>query len=167
MPRRQTSLSNNGALAVSREINSKYDVVKAVSLKLNEIEMVAGANVDELIQLLNEALDFTGIIVVSGEEAGWDPTHKVITIPTVQGEPGLPGEPGADGADGVDGVNGKRGLTPVTTWSVNEEGDLLYETTYKAYESTSPAVEDALRPTIALSVDANGDLLYEVTYIEI
>ena len=167
MPRRATSLSNISDLAIAREIDSKYDAVKAVSLKLDEIELITEMDIDGLIAQLNEALDFTGIIVVSGEEAGWDPTHKVITIPTVQGEPGLPGEPGVDGTDGVDGVNGKRGLTPVTTWSVNDDGDLLYETTYKAYESSDTTIEDALRPTIALSVDANGDLLYEVTYIEI
>lgn len=130
MPRRQTSLSNNGALAVSREINSKYDVVKAVSLKLNEIEMVAGTNVDELIQLLNEALDFTGIIVVSGEEAGWDPIHKVITIPTVQGVQGIQGETGLNGVDGTDGTNGINGLTPEIEFSVDVHGNLQYEITY-------------------------------------
>ena len=91
MPRRATSLSNIGDLAVNRLIDSKYDVVKAVAAKLPEIEQVAGADVAGLVVALNEALDFTGITVVSGELADWNSGTKVLTVPTVKGDKGDPG----------------------------------------------------------------------------
>lgn len=114
-----TSLSNIADLAISREIDSKYDVVKQVAAKLPEI--------DELITSLNAALDFTGITVVGGEVGSWDPTTKVLTVPTVKGDTGATGVAGADGLNGVDGVNG---LTPNIQFSVDPSGDLQYEITY-------------------------------------
>lgn len=127
MPRRATSLSNIGDLAVNRLIDSKYDIVKQVAAKLPEIEQIAAEDIDGLIAGLNEALDFTGIIVVAGEVAAWDPETKVITVPTLQGEVGLQGLAGTDGADGVNGTNG---LTPSVQFSVDVNGNLQYEVTY-------------------------------------
>lgn len=49
-----TSLSNIADLAISREIDSKYDVVKQVAAKLPEIEQIAGEDIDGLITSLNE-----------------------------------------------------------------------------------------------------------------
>ena len=127
MPRRMTSLSNIADLAISREIDSKYDVVKQVAAKLPEIEQIAGEDIDELITSLNAALDFTGITVVGGKVGSWDPATKVLTVPTVKGDTGSTGVAGADGLNGVDGVNG---LTPNIQFSVDPSGDLQYEITY-------------------------------------
>ena len=112
MPRRMTSLSNIADLAISREIDSKYDIVKQVAAKLSEIEQLANADIDGLIALLNAALDFTGITVVGGEIAGWNPTTKVLTVPTVKGD------------------TGANGLTPHIQFSVDPSGNLQYEITY-------------------------------------
>lgn len=126
MPRRATSLSNIGDLAVNRLIDSKYDVVKAVAAKLTEIEQVAGADVAGLVVALNEALDFTGITVVSGELADWNSGTKVLTVPTVKGDPGPQGI-GIAGTNGIDGIDG---LTPNVQFSVDVDGNLQYEVTY-------------------------------------
>lgn len=108
---RSTTLLNVGASAIEREIGSKYDVVKAVSEKLVEIEAVAGINVEELLTELQDAQDFGGISVVTGEVAGWDPVTKVITVPTVKGDKGDKGNTGDVGAVGPQGPIGPRGLT--------------------------------------------------------
>ena len=121
-----TSLSNIADLAISREIDSKYDVVKQVAAKLPEIEQI-GEDIDGLITSLNAALDFTGITVVGGEVGEWNPTTKVLTVPTVKGDTGATGVAGADGLNGADGVNG---LTPNIQFSVGPSGDLQYEITY-------------------------------------
>lgn len=127
MPRRATSLTNIADLAISREIDSKYDVVKAVSLKLDDIELVANTDMTALLNSLNEALDFGGITVVSGAVAGWDPVTKVLTVPTLQGEQGIQGPAGQDGVDGVDGIDGQ---TPQIQFNVDVDGNLQYEVTY-------------------------------------
>lgn len=108
---RSTTLLNVGASAIERELGSKYDVVKAVSEKLVEIEAVAGINVEELLAELQDAQDFSGISVVTGEVAGWDPVTKVITVPTVKGDKGDKGNTGDVGAVGPQGPIGPRGLT--------------------------------------------------------
>ncbi len=127
MPRRMTSLSNIADLAISREIDSKYDVVKQVAAKLPEIEQIAGEDIDGLITSLNAALDFTGITVVGGEVGAWNPATKVLTVPTVKGDTGATGAAGTDGLNGADGVNG---LTPNIQFSVDPDGNLQYEITY-------------------------------------
>ena len=81
---RSTTLLNVGASAIEREIGSKYDVVKAVSEYLIEIEQLATEDIGALIASLNEAKDFTGITVVGGTTAGWDAVNKVLTVPTVK-----------------------------------------------------------------------------------
>ena len=130
MPRRATSLSNIPDLAIAREIDSKYYAVKAVSLKLNEIELITKMDIDGLISQLNEALDFTSVIVVAGAEASWNPTTKVLTVPTLQGIQGIQGETGLNGVDGTDGTNGTNGLTSEIEFSVDVHGNLQYEITY-------------------------------------
>ena len=130
MPRRATSLSNISHLAIAREIDSKYYAVKAVSLKLNEIELITKMDIDGLISQLNEALDFTSVIVVAGAEASWNPTTKVLTVPTLQGIQGIQGETGLNGVDGTDGTNGTNGLTSEIEFSVDMHGNLQYEITY-------------------------------------
>lgn len=108
---RSTTLLNVGASAIEREIGSKYDVVKAVSEYLVEIEQLAAEDIGALIASLNEAKDFTGITVVGGTTAGWDAVNKVLTVPTVKGDTGEQGPQGQQGVQGVRGEQGLRGPT--------------------------------------------------------
>lgn len=161
MSRRASSLQATNTLAINREIDSKYDAVLAVRDKLTEIELVAGFNIDALLSELQEAQDFTGITVVSGGEANWNPITKVLTIPTVKGDTGpqgatgdvgpegrqgdvgprgltgAPGERGLDGKNGANGLNGLNGMVPIIEFSLNIDGDLVYEVT--GYEE-GPAI---------------------------
>ena len=108
---RSTTLLNVGASAIEREIGSKYDVVKAVSEYLIEIEQLAAEDIGALIASLNEAKDFTGITVIGGTTAGWDAVNKVLTVPTVKGDTGEQGPQGQQGIQGVRGEQGLRGPT--------------------------------------------------------
>lgn len=108
---RSTTLLNVGASAIEREIGSKYDVVKAVSEYLIEIEQLATEDIGALIASLNEAKDFTGITVVGGTTAGWDAVNKLLTVPTVKGDTGEQGPQGQQGIQGVQGEQGLRGPT--------------------------------------------------------
>jgi hypothetical protein len=133
MPRRSTSLNNLTGTAITREIDSKYDVIKAVSNYLTDIETVADADVATLIAELEAAQDFSGISVVTGSPVNWDAVNKILTVP--KGDTGNTGAPGDDGADGV---------IPVLEFSMDAEGNLLYEVV--AYETligaTLPIVEE-------------------------
>lgn len=159
---RASSLGDN-ALAINREINSKYDVIKAVKEKLGEIELVAGMDIDALIQELEEAQDFTGIQVVVGDVASWDPVNKILTVPVEKGDKGdvgpqgpegpegkegrrgptgLPGNPGRDGVDGMhgaNGINGLNGMVPVLAFSLDNDYNLVYEVV--GYEEGPPSGE--------------------------
>lgn len=127
MPRRTTSLINIGDLAVQRLLDSKYDVVKAVSAYLADIETIAAQDIPAIAQALQDALDFTNFTVVPGAVPSWDPINKVLTVPTVKGDTGATGPAGADGANGTNGTNG---LTPQVEFSVDVNGNLLYNVTY-------------------------------------
>ena len=134
---RASTLNNNTASAIYREIGSKYDLVKFVAEHMAAIEEVANEDIDALIAALNEAKDFTGITVVGGTVPSWDAVNKVLTVPTVKGDKGdkgakgdkgdkgetgpqgpqgirgLPGIRGAPGVNGTNGVNGLNGKTPI------------------------------------------------------
>lgn len=151
MAMRASSLQATNTLAINREIDSKYDAVLAVRDKLAQIELVAGFDIEGLIAELETAQDFTGITVVAGSVASWDPIGKVITVPTVKGDTGAQGTQGVQGAtgaqgpigprgltgaagvDGIDGLhgangtNGLNGMVPVLEFSIDEDGDLAYE----------------------------------------
>lgn len=127
MPRRTTSLINIGDLAVNRVLDSKYDIVKAVYAELANIELVAGQDIPTLTAELQAALDFSGITVVGGAVAGWDPITKILTVPTIKGDTGATGTAGANGTNGTNGTNG---LTPQVIFSVDVDGNLLYNVTY-------------------------------------
>ena len=114
MPTRSSSLLNNSAVGIEREIGSQYDVIKEVSLHLDSIEAVASEDLQALTNALNEAKDFTGISVVAGVVAAWDPVNKVITVPTVKGDTGEAGSDGVDGAVGPQGPQGVRGPVGLT-----------------------------------------------------
>lgn len=109
MSTRSSSLNNTTATAMAREIASKYDVVKAVSEALPDIELVAATDTESLIAAINEAKDFTGITVVAGETASWDAATKVLTVPTLQGVQGEQGIQGIQGEVGPTGARGAKG----------------------------------------------------------
>ena len=111
MSTRASSLQTTNLLAINREIDSKYDAVLAVRDKLTEIELVAGLDIEQILVDLQEAQDFTGINVVAGDVAAWDPTTKTITVPTVKGDTGAQGLQGIQGPVGPQGAIGPRGLT--------------------------------------------------------
>ncbi len=147
---RASTLGNN-VLAINREIDSRYDAVMAVRDKLPEIELVAGMDLDALITELENAQDFTGITVVVGDVANWDPVNKILTVPVEKGDKGdqgvqgpvgakgpigpqgprgLTGAKGRDGIDGIDGangINGANGMTPVLEFRLDNEYNLVYE----------------------------------------
>ena len=147
---RASTLGNN-VLAINREIDSRYDAVMAVKDKLPEIELVAGMDLDALIIELENAQDFTGITVVVGDVANWDPINKVLTVPVEKGDKGdqgvqgpigdrgpigpqgprgltgPKGKDGIDGANGANGVNGANGMTPVLEFRLDDEYNLVYE----------------------------------------
>ena len=148
---RSSTLQNNTATALIREIDSRYDVILEVSKHLLAIEAISSTDFNAIINALNDAKDFTGITVVAGEVAGWDPIGKVITVPTLQGAigpqgavgpqgpigltgpqgprglTGATGERGADGTNGTNGYNGLNGLVPVLEFTIDGSGNLLYE----------------------------------------
>ena len=147
---RASTLGNN-ILAINREIDSRYDAVIAVRDKLPEIELVAGMDLDALITELENAQDFTGITVVVGDVANWDPVNKILTVPVEKGDKGdqgvqgpigakgpigpqgprgLTGAKGRDGIDGIagaNGINGANGMTPVLEFRLDNEYNLVYE----------------------------------------
>ena len=147
---RASTLGNN-ILAINREIDSRYDAVIAVRDKLPEIELVAGMDITGLIQELENAQDFTGITVVVGDSANWDPVNKVLTVPVEKGDKGdqgvqgpigdrgpigpqgprgltgPKGQDGTNGVNGINGVNGANGMAPVLEFRLDDEYNLVYE----------------------------------------
>jgi len=103
---RRSSL-DSVSVAINREIDSKYDVIKDVSEHLTAIESVATEDLAALTDALNVAKDFTGITVVSGSPASWDAENKILTVPTVKGDTG---DTGAQGLQGIKGDTGEKGI---------------------------------------------------------
>lgn len=150
---RSTTLLNVGASAIEREIGSKYDVVKAVSEYLIEIEQLATEDIGALIASLNEAKDFTGITVIGGTTAGWDAVNKVLTVPTVKGDKGdtgIQGPIGLTGPQGPQGVAGIDGLNLTVEQIVyNNDGTFTWqfsdETSYTTPDLRGPKGETGLK----------------------
>lgn len=159
---RASTLGNN-VLAINREIDSRYDAVIAVKNKLPEIELVSGMDITALIQELEDAKDFSGITVIVGDVASWDPVTKVLTVPVEKGDKGdvgpqgpigntgpigpigprgLTGAAGRDGVDGMhgaNGINGLNGMVPVLEFSLDNDYNLVYEVV--GYEEGPPSDE--------------------------
>ena len=159
---RASTLGNN-VLAINREIDSRYDAVIAVRDKLPEIELVAGMDITALIQELEDAKDFSGITVIVGDVASWNPVTKVLTVPVEKGDKGdvgpqgpigntgpigpigprgLTGAAGKDGVDGMhgaNGINGLNGMVPVLEFSLDNDYNLVYEVV--GYEEGPPSDE--------------------------
>ena len=159
---RASTLGNN-VLAINREIDSRYDAVIAVKNKLPEIELVSGMDITALIQELEDAKDFSGITVIVGDVASWDPVTKVLTVPVEKGDKGdvgpqgpigntghtgprgprgltgAAGNNGKDGKNGVNGINGLNGMVPVLEFSLDNDYNLVYEVV--GYEEGPPSDE--------------------------
>lgn len=157
---RASTLGNN-VLAINREIDSRYDAVIAVKNKLPEIELVSGMDITALIQELEDAKDFSGITVIVGDVANWDPVTKVLTVPVEKGDKGdvgpqgpigntgpigplgprgprgLTGRDGVDGMHGANGINGLNGMVPVLEFSLDNDYNLVYEVV--GYEEGPPS----------------------------
>ena len=147
---RASTLGNN-VLAINREIDSRYDAVIAVKNKLPEIELVSGMDITALIQELEDAKDFSGITVIVGDVASWDPITKVLTVPVEKGDKGdvgpqgpigntgpigprgprgltgAKGDNGTNGKNGRNGMNGLNGMVPILKFSIDNDANLVYE----------------------------------------
>ena len=107
MPMRSSSLANN-PLAVTREMDGRYDVVLQVRDNLGLIEQVAGVDFAAILAELESAQDFTGITVVQGETVAWDAVNKILTVP--KGDKGDKGDTGSTGLTGPQGIQGPQGI---------------------------------------------------------
>lgn len=129
MARRATTLNNYTSTAITREIDSKYDVVKSVSEKLEELEKISDAIDDGSFEDATNIVNMEVVTGAEGTEATWDGT--TLTIP--KGDQGIQGIQGDDGytpvkgVDYVDGINGADGVIPELEFSYNATtGDLEY-----------------------------------------
>ena len=107
MPMRSSSLANN-PLAITRELDGRYDVVLQVRDNLSLIEQVSGIDFATIMTELEAVQDFTGITVEQGETVAWDAVNKILTVP--KGDTGLTGPQGAQGIQGPQGIKGDTGL---------------------------------------------------------
>ena len=107
MPMRSSSLANN-PLAITRELDGRYDVVLQVRDNLDLIEQVAGIDFAAILAELESAQDFTGITVVQGETVAWDAVNKILTVP--KGDKGDRGDTGNTGLAGPQGIQGSQGI---------------------------------------------------------
>ena len=112
MPMRSSSLANN-PLAITRELDGRYDVVLQVRDNLDLIEQVAGIDFATILAELESAQDFTGITVLQGETVAWDAVNKILTVPKGdkgdKGDTGLTGPQGTQGIQGIQGIKGNTG----------------------------------------------------------
>ena len=137
---RATSLNNLTSTALNREIDSKYDNVRAVAEKINEVEVVAGldlaATADAIDALEAEVTAIEDAIAAGafkGDTGEQGPQGEVgpqgpAGIQGVVGPQGIQGAKGDKGDAGVDGVNGLTQQTAITYDSTT--GLLEYETVY-------------------------------------
>ena len=113
MPMRSSSLANN-PLAVTREMDGRYDVVLQVRDNLGLITQISGIDFATILAELESAQDFTGITVVQGETVAWDAVNKILTVPKGdkgdKGDTGLTGLTGPQGPQGPQGIKGDTGL---------------------------------------------------------
>ena len=107
MPMRSSSLANN-PLAITREMDGRFDVVLQVRDNLDLIEQVAGIDFATILAELESAQDFTGITVVQGETVAWDAVNKILTVP--KGDKGDKGDTGSTGLTGPQGIQGPQGI---------------------------------------------------------
>ena len=107
MPMRSSSLANN-PLAVTREMDGRYDVILQVRDNLGLITQISGIDFATILAELESAQDFTGITVVQGETVAWDAVNKILTVP--KGDKGDKGDTGSTGLTGPQGIQGPQGI---------------------------------------------------------
>lgn len=107
MSMRSSSLANN-PLAITRELDGRYDVVLEVRDNLDLITQVSGIDFAAILAELESAQDFTGITVVQGETVAWDAVNKILTVP--KGDKGDKGDTGDTGLTGPQGIQGPQGI---------------------------------------------------------
>lgn len=113
MSRRSSLVSTD--VAFEREVDGKYDVIKSVADKIDDVTIVANADLSQLSDDVQSILDFTDITVVTvpvGNPASWDADTKILTIPKGEkGDNGTNGAKGDKGDTGQTGVKGDNGLS--------------------------------------------------------
>ena len=89
---RRSSTTNRIDSGISRYINTDLEKVKLVAEHIEAVVTAAEADLPALVEALKEATDFSGITVVSGAVANWNPVTKVLTVPTIKGDKGDAGD---------------------------------------------------------------------------
>ena len=156
MPTRASTLQGRNSIAMTREIDSRYDVIKEVGEHLDAIALINGTDINALLQELQDAQNFEGLTVVAGEIAGWDSVTKVLTVPTLQGIQGETGPQGEQGVQGIQGVQGPRGLTGAAGTNGKDGAD---------GRAGTPGL-DGLVPVLEFTLDNDGNLMYDVVGYE-
>jgi len=148
--RRQTSFTSPVDLAVDREIDSKYDVVRSVAEQIGAIEDINTAITDGTLANMLNIINMTVATGAPGSNVTWDGT--TLTVPKgdtgadgqdgqdglegavgpqgvqgIQGIRGLQGLQGLRGLQGIRGASGYNGLTPVVEFDVDGAGNLVYD----------------------------------------
>lgn len=164
MSRRSSSLNQIDS-GLSREIGSKFDVVKKVADNLALIESVGGSELVTLTKPELEALAaMTGVDVVAGV-AQYIPTIAESDLVTLTAQQWL------DLFDITDAAQLIQNLQAVaTTLEAGEEvtvdltGSTLTFGIPKGVDGVNGTV--GLTPEITLSIDENMNLVYDVVYVE-
>lgn len=86
---RRSSITGGFGSGMFENINTNIGSVVTVADNIDSIKQLMDMpGFEDLLIGIRETLDFTGITVVSGEAASWNPDTKVLTIPTVKGDKG-------------------------------------------------------------------------------
>lgn len=121
MSTRSSSLNAYTTTSISREIDSKYDLIKAVANKIDDVEVVAGldisATADAIVALNGELQAIKNSGVATGEQGpkGDKGDTGDVGPQGIQGPRGLQGVTGATGAKGDTGARGADGHSPIVT----------------------------------------------------
>ena len=164
MARRGSSLTQTG-VAISKEINSKYDVIKIVADRIEVLDKLNTINLTNFANILADAIDFTGIKVETdtawGAEAVWDPETKILTVPVSNGVDGksaydIAREHGYIGSE--EDFNLILGFIDTLKYEVGVMRDEVYVTDKKA-QATLQTLDSLYNQTV-------GDFRIKYTYDE-
>ena len=90
MTRRSSSLNGTDS-GISREIGTQYANVKLVADNMAAVTELASQDLSQIVEDIDDILDFENMTVVGGDEPGWDYENKILTVPTVKGDTGEAG----------------------------------------------------------------------------
>ena len=154
---RASSLNNATESVILDKINSKYDVVKSVADKIDEVEIVAGLDlgatqtaITGLMDQLSEIEADIAAGAMKGDQGDVGPQgpqgpEGPIGPRGLQGVPGMAGpkgDKGDAGTNGIDGLDGAHGRTPLLTLSYNPiTGYIEYDIDYQ-YVWETPIVDE-------------------------